>query len=80
MWEREKIKSFEIIVIIFKAQKKCYNSKKDFKSAELLTETSFFLYFRDRPKNREGNKGEVASICARVTNMYQNTWRKLRLI
>ena len=52
----------------------------DFKSAELLTETSFFLYFRDRPKNREENKGEVESICARVTNMYQNTWRKLRLI
>ena len=30
--------------------------KKDFKFAELLTKTSFFLYFRDRPKNGEGNK------------------------
>ena len=29
--------------------------------------TSFFLYFRDRPKNGEGNKGDVESICARVT-------------
>ena len=41
--------------------------KKDFKSAELLSKTSFFLYFRDRPINGEGNKGEVESICARVT-------------
>ena len=30
--------------------------KKDFKFAELLTKTSFFLYFRDRPENGEGNK------------------------
>ena len=52
--------------------------KKDFKRAELITKTS--LYFRDRPKNGEGNKGDVESICARVTNMHQNMWRKLRLI
>ena len=30
--------------------------KKDFKFAELLTKTSFFLYFRDRPENGERNK------------------------
>ena len=30
--------------------------KKDFKIAELLSKISFFLYFRDRPKNDEGNK------------------------
>ena len=43
--------------------------KKNFKSAELPTKTSFFLYFtfRDRPKNGEGNKGDVESICTRVT-------------
>ena len=41
--------------------------KKDFKSAELPTKTSFFLYFRDHPKNGEGNKGDVESICTRVT-------------
>ena len=41
--------------------------KKDFKSAELLTKTYFFLYFRDRSKNGEWNKGDVDSICARVT-------------
>ena len=72
--------SFEIRVIIFTAYKKCSNFKKDFKSPELLTKTSFFLYFRDRPKIGEGNKGDVESICARVTSMHQNTWRKLRLI
>ena len=41
--------------------------KKDFKSEDLLTKTSFFLYFRDRPKNGERNKGGVGSTCARVT-------------
>ena len=30
--------------------------KKDFKFAELLNETSFFFYFRDRPENGEENK------------------------
>ena len=30
--------------------------KKDFKFVELLIKTSFFLYFRDRPENGEGNK------------------------
>ena len=55
----KKINSFEITVIIFKAYNKC-------KSAE-LTKTSFFYYFRDRPKNEEGNKGDVGSIGARVT-------------
>ena len=41
--------------------------KKGFKSSELLTKTFFFLKFRDHPKNDEGNKGDVESICARVT-------------
>ena len=41
--------------------------KKDFKSAELLTNTSFFLYSRDRPQNGERNKGDGESIRARVT-------------
>ena len=30
--------------------------KKDFKFAEPLIKKSFFLYFRDRPENGEGNK------------------------
>ena len=30
--------------------------RKDFKFAELLIKTSFFLDFRDRSKNGEGNK------------------------
>ena len=46
--EREKIKSFGITAIIFKALNPLF--KKDFKSTELLTKTSFFLYYRDRPK------------------------------
>ena len=37
--------------------------KKDFKIAELPYETSFFLYFRDRPKiAREINRGDVENI------------------
>ena len=36
--------------------------KKDFKFAELLTKTSFFVYFRDRPENGEGNKGNVEKV------------------
>ena len=67
-WKREKINNFEITVIIFKAYKNVnLQFKKDFKTVELLTKTSFFLYFRDCTKNGEGNKGDVKSICARVT-------------
>ena len=40
--------------------------KKNFKSAQLLTKASFFIYFRDHPKNGEGNKGDFKSTCARV--------------
>ena len=36
-------------------------------TTELLIKTLFVLYFRDRPKNGEGNKEDVESICARVT-------------
>ena len=45
--ERER-NNFGINVIIFKASSTLF--KKDIKIAELLTKTSFFLYFRDRPK------------------------------
>ena len=41
--------------------------KRDFKITELLTKTFFFIYFRDRPKNGEGNKEDVERILARVT-------------
>ena len=41
--------------------------EKGFKFAELLTKTYFFVYFRDRPENGEGNEGDVESICAKVT-------------
>ena len=69
VWERKKINSFEITLIIFLRHTKNVNLqfKKDFKSAELPTKPSFFLYFRDRPENGEGNKGDVESIRARVT-------------
>ena len=57
VWERNKIKSFEVHVIILRCIRNVnLPIKKDFKFAELLTKTSFFLYFRDRPKNGEGNK------------------------
>ena len=41
--------------------------KKDFKFAELLTKTYFFVYFKDRPENGEGNKEDLESICAKIT-------------
>ena len=41
--------------------------KKDFKFAELLTKRSLFVYFRDRSENGEVSKGDVESICAKVT-------------
>ena len=56
--------------------------KKDFKFAELLTKTSFFLYFRDRPKNGEGNKLQRRRKYMHKSNyiMHQKGWRKLKLI
>ena len=60
--EREKNNSFEITVIIFRAYKKCKSPvQKEFLKG-LLTKTSSFLYFRDRAKNGEWNKGHVGSI------------------
>ena len=68
VWERKKNNRFEITVIILRYTRNVnLLFKKDFKIAELLTKTSFFLYFRDRPKNGERNKGDVESICAKVT-------------
>ena len=46
--EGERKNSFGITAIIVKASNPLF--KKDFKSAELLTKTFFFLYFRDRPR------------------------------
>ena len=37
--------------------------KGDFKITELPTKIFFFPHFRDRPKNGEGNKEDVESIC-----------------
>ena len=55
--EREKNNSFKIHVIILRYIRNVnLPFKKDFKFAELLTKTSFFLYFRDRPENGERNK------------------------
>ena len=53
--------------------------KGNFKITELLTKTLLFPYFSDRPKNGEENKEDVESICARVNNMHQDTWRKLKV-
>ena len=53
----KKNNSFEIHEIILRYIKNVnLPFKKDFKFAELLTKTSFFLYFRDHPENGEGNK------------------------
>ena len=58
MYVREKKNnSFKIHVIILRYVRNVnLPFKKDFKFSELLTKTSFFLYFRDRPKIGEGNK------------------------
>ena len=54
--EREKF-FFEIHVTILRDIRNVnLPFKKDFKFAELLTKTSFFLYFRDPPNNGEGNQ------------------------
>ena len=58
MYVREKKNnSFEIHVIILRYIRNAnLPFKNDFKFTELLTKTSFFLYFRYPPKNGEGNK------------------------
>ena len=43
-----RVNSFDISAISFKALILLF--KKDFKNAELLTKTYFFLYFRDIPR------------------------------
>ena len=65
--EREKNNIFEITVIIFRAYKKCKSPiQKEFLKG-LLTNTSFFLYFRDRSKMAKEKKRRRKYICARVT-------------
>ena len=55
--EREKNNSFKIHVIILRYIRNVnLPFKKDFKFAELLTKTSFFLCFKDRPQNGQRNK------------------------
>ena len=55
--KRENNNSFEIHVIILRCIRNLnLPFKKDFKFPELLIKISFFLYFRDRPKDGEGNK------------------------
>ena len=67
VWEK-KITVFKIHVIILIYRRNVnLPFKKDFKFAELLTKKPFFVYFRDRPENDEGNKEDVESICAKVT-------------
>ena len=54
--------NFDITVIIFRVYKKCKSPiQKEFLKG-LLTNSSFFLYFRDRRKNGEGKKRDVESI------------------
>ena len=57
---REKNNSSEIHIIILKYIRNVkLPFKKDFKLAKVLTKTSFFLYFRDRPENGEVKKQEA---------------------
>ena len=54
--------------------------RKDFKSAKLLTKTSFFLYFSNRPKSDEGIKGDNESICTRLAKHVSKYVAKSELI
>ena len=66
--KEKKNSSFKIYVIILMHIRNVnLPFKKDFKFAELLTKTYFFVYFRHGPENDEGSKGDVESICAKVT-------------
>ena len=72
--ESEKeINSFEITVIVFKAYKKSKSpiqkgfSKRRTSNQNMLFSADLFLFFGDRPKNGEGNKGDIEGICGRVT-------------
>ena len=68
MCVRKKNNSFKIHVIILRYIRNVnLPFKKDFKFAELLNKTCFFLYFRLLKLAKEVNKGDVESICAKVT-------------
>ena len=55
--EEKKNNGFEIVIIILRTIRNVnLLFKKDFKIAELLSKSSFFLYLRYLPKNGEGNK------------------------
>ena len=58
---KKKKNNFETTVVIFKARKK-------WKSTELLTKHPFFFTLEmDLKTTKKTNKGDVESICARVT-------------
>ena len=70
MYVRGKNNSFEIHIIILTYVKNVnLPFKKDFKFAELLTKTSFFFFTLETALKmaKETNKGNVESICAKVT-------------
>ena len=53
---------------------------KGFRNCRTFTKTPF-LNFRDRPKMaKETNKGDVESICIRVTKPASKRWRTLKFI
>ena len=67
---REKKKQFRNYCNHFKIYKKCkfFQFKKDFKIAELLPKHPFFFTLETvLNMAKETNKGDVESICARVT-------------
>ena len=65
---REKKNNFEITVVILRYQK-CWSLlfKKDFKIPELLPKHPFFTLETVLKMPKETNKGDVESICKRVT-------------
>ena len=63
VWERKKITGLKLLLRnVRNAYKKCKSPiQKEFLKG-LLTNISFFLYFRDHPKNGEGKKRDFESI------------------
>ena len=81
VWERKKITALKLLSLFLRYIRNVnVLLNKYFQSAELLTKTSFFLYFRDRPKNGEGSNKQLERIIARVTKHASKKLAKAEVI
>ena len=85
MWEKEREKKLTALKLMQLFVRHIRNVnllfREDFKSAELLSKTCFFVYFRSVLKMaKETNKGGVESICARLARVTKHASKNLKLI